>query len=170
MTDRTQSSSAWARQRAYSSSRILVQPRERGRTRSRGLWWAGLYVTFGQPGRFVFRSQSAQAAPRRSGPVRVLGLFCGGSGLPLEVAIGEGAACGQGDGGDGQGEGVAVVEGAGGGDQEGVGLAGGEVACGGAGFVDAAGGLGGSGCGEVDRVGVDGGEDGSQDGDAGKAA
>ena len=44
----------------------------------------------------------------------VLGLFCGGTGLLLEVAVGEGAACGQGDGGDGQGEGVAVVEGAGG--------------------------------------------------------
>src|SRR5580704_17410864 len=58
----------------------------------------------------------------------VLGLFCGGSGLPGEVAVGEGAACGQNEGGDGQGEGVAVVKGAGGGVQEGAGLAGGEAA------------------------------------------
>src|SRR6202167_5791716 len=47
----------------------------------------------------------------------VLGKFCGGRGLPLEVAVGEGAACGQGEGGDGQGGGVTVVEGAGGGVQ-----------------------------------------------------
>src|SRR5580704_17833211 len=100
----------------------------------------------------------------------VLGLFCGGGGLPLEVAVGEGAACGQGEGGDSQGEGVAVAEGAGGGVQQGAGLAGGEVACGGAGLVDAAADGGGGGYGEVDRVGVDGGEDGSQDGDAGEAA
>ena len=100
----------------------------------------------------------------------VPGLFCGGVGLQLEVAVGEGAACGQGDGGDGQGDGVAVVEGAGGGVQQSVGLAGGEVACGGAGLVDAAGGSGGGGCREPDRACVDGGEDGPQDGDAGEAA
>jgi hypothetical protein len=39
-----------------------------------------------------------------------------------------------------------------------------------AGLVDAAGGAGGGGCGEVDRACVDGGEDGSQDGDADEAA
>src|SRR5580700_10231382 len=108
--------------------------------------------------------------PAGLGRFGVPGLFCRGSGLPVEVAVGEGAACGQGDDGDGQSEDVAVVEGAGCGVQQGVGLAGGEVACGGAGFVDAAGGPGGGGCGEVDRVGVAGGEDGSQDGDAGEAA
>src|ERR1700722_4527310 len=106
------------------------------------LWRAGLYVSF-----------------------RVPGLFCGGGGLPGEVAVGEGAACGQGEGGDGQGDGVAEVEGASGGVQRGGGLAGG-----GGGLFDAAGGAGGGGCGEADRAGVDGGEDGSQDGDAGEAA
>lgn len=54
--------------------------------------------------------------------------------------------------------------------QQDVGLAGGEVAHNSAGCVDAAGGLGGGACREVNGAGVDGGEDGSQDGDAGEAA
>src|SRR5258707_6616601 len=69
--------------------------------------------------------------PAVLGRFGVLGLLCGGSGLPLEVVVGEGAACGQGDGGDGQGEGVAVVEGAGGGVEQGVGFAGRGVGLGG---------------------------------------
>jgi hypothetical protein len=61
------------RHEALSWPGFLVRPRERGGTRSRGLWWAGLYVTFGEPGRFTFASRSAQAATRRSGPVRGAG-------------------------------------------------------------------------------------------------
>src|SRR5580704_15593234 len=71
---------------------------------------------------------SCGGLPAVLGRFGVLGLLCGGSGLPGEVAVGEGAACGQGEGGDGQGEGVAVVKGAGGGVQQGAGLAGGEAA------------------------------------------
>jgi hypothetical protein len=53
-------------------------PANGGGTRSRGLWWAGLYVTFGEPGRFVFRSRSAAAATRPIGPVRGAGLVLRG--------------------------------------------------------------------------------------------
>src|SRR3984957_10350508 len=60
------------------------------------LWRGGDYVPLAGPGLYA--------------TFGVPGLFCGGGGLPGEVAVGEGAACGQGDGGDGQGDGVAMVE------------------------------------------------------------
>jgi hypothetical protein len=46
-------------------------------------------------------SAGSSGCPVVLGRFGVLGLLCGGGGLPVEVAVGEGAACGQGDGGDG---------------------------------------------------------------------
>jgi putative transposase len=56
---------------------------------------AEVYVASREPGRVRFTdpvgSGRLSAVPGRFG---VLGLFCGGSGVPCEVAVGEGAACG----------------------------------------------------------------------------
>src|ERR1700677_868354 len=64
------------------------------------LWWVGLYVA-GSRAVGLPEPAGVQRLPAVLGRFGVVDLFCGGGELPLEVAVGEGAACGQGDGGDG---------------------------------------------------------------------
>jgi hypothetical protein len=53
---------ATSRHRKAENVRRLFHPSPEAFAELTGLRWAGLYVTFGWPGRFVLRSRSAQAA------------------------------------------------------------------------------------------------------------